>query len=176
MLVFDDVLADPHAYRAMALQRPYADVPLGDHVFKGIALCQDPTIPLLIESLVPGAHAQLSFFRQSPAGQIEPNFIHSDESMGNWTGIFYLSPESPPADGTSFWRHKATGAQHGTAWINEGHDTGRWERWHHVEAKFNRLLVFESSLLHSRGLLENFGQDEDARLIQVTFATGGRLS
>ncbi len=41
-----------------------------------------------------------------------------------------------------------------------------------MEARFNRLLLFVSDRFHSRSIHDNYGADEDARLVQVTFGTG----
>ena len=35
----------------------------------------------------------LNFVRQSPAGQVEPNFIHTDADMGDWTALYYLTAD-----------------------------------------------------------------------------------
>jgi len=170
ILVFDDVLLDPLGYRAAVLAQPFGDVPAGDQVFHGISPCAHSSVPELIaRELMPGARTTLTFFRQSPEGQQEPNFIHSDREMGDWTGILYLAPTPPAGDGTSFWRHRATGAMCGDFDEAAARDLTQWERWHHVEATFNRLLIFQSDYFHSRGLEQNYGQGDDARLIQVLF-------
>jgi len=36
-------------------------------------------------------------------------------------------------------------------------------------AKYNRMVVFDSKLPHSRNIFENFGSGESARLVQVAF-------
>jgi N-acetylglutamate synthase-like GNAT family acetyltransferase len=172
VLFFDDVLRDPLAYRQQALALSFGDVAAGNDVFHGIAVCTDPAIPSFVAAKVtPSALPQLSFFRQSPEGQREPNYIHSDQTMGDLTGIFYLTPRPPDGDGTSFWRHRESGATSGPFNAAEAQDLGRWERWEHVTARFNRLLIFQSDLFHSRGLIENYGRGKDARLIQVVFWT-----
>jgi hypothetical protein len=38
-----------------------------------------------------------------------------------------------------------------------------------VYAKFNRMTFFDSYLPHARNIFENFGEGDDARLIQVIF-------
>ncbi len=109
MLVFDDVLADPVAYRAAVLARPFADVSWGD-VFHGIQLADDETFPAWIAGAVPAADADALVFSSEPAGQLEPNYVHTDRDMGEWTAILYLNPQPAPGDGTMFWRNTATGA------------------------------------------------------------------
>lgn len=168
--VFDDVLGEPHGYRDLALRLAFGDVQAGDQVFHGIASARlFPAIDHVIADALPGARVTLSFFRKSPAGQEEPNFIHSDREMGDWTAILYLNPNPPAGDGTSFWRHRITGVVSGEFDVDEARDLTLWERWHHVDAKFGRLLVFQSDLFHSRAIEANYGQGDDARLIQVAF-------
>lgn len=173
LTVFDDVLLNPTIYRAFALGLPYTSVHDGDDTFHGIAETADPTVPdLLMQLLPPGAAPTLTFFRQSPAGQREPNFVHSDAMMGDLTAILYLSLEPPAGDGTDFWRTVDTFQDHGPLDKVALADRENWTRWRHVEARFNRLLLFRSDLYHSRALEENYGTGDDARLIQVTFVRG----
>lgn len=170
LLVFDDVLPNPHAYRRWALAQPFRTHETGDEHWQGIALLGDHTLPTLVEGFVQGAKTHLTFFRQSPLGQQEPNFIHSDEGMGEWTAILYLNPTPAPGDGTTFWRFKPTGEIYGSARALDK-APALWDPWHRVEAKFNRLLIFDSLYFHSRAIEENYGVGDNARLIQVAFGT-----
>jgi hypothetical protein len=180
ILTFDDVLADPIAYRALSLQQPYGDVVLSNITFKGIATA--PSRELLdwidahFEDLPAGP--MTTFLRQSPAKNLEPNFVHTDRDMGAITGILYLNPEPAPGDGTAFWRYKETGregsvAQDAAALRTEWADWRRpdlWDRHTLVDAKFNRLVLFPAALFHSRALFDNYGETPDAaRLVQVCF-------
>lgn len=166
--VYDDVLARPDRYRQWALQQPFGSHQLGPDLWRGIAPVSDPTLAIHLARRMARARVDLTFLRKSPEGQPEPNFIHSDAGMGEWTAILYLNPHPPAEDGTTFWREKASGDTFGEA---EGRDLSPelWEPWHHVEGRFNRLLVFKSLLFHSRALLANFGAGDEARLIQVAF-------
>ena len=174
--VIDDAVADPVAYRELALACEYKTIAPGS-VFHGIALDApvDPVRPAL-DRARPHATVTSSFFRKSPFKQVEPTFIHTDVDMGDWTGILYLTPDPPPDDGTVFWREKATGAVKGTP-VHDDHreerlrwmDTTRWEAWKYVPAKFNRLIVFPAPYFHSRAIFDNYGEGDDARLIQLLF-------
>lgn len=146
--VLDDVLPDPHAYRAKALAQPFRDVTIGPDTFKGIAPCADGDVAA-IAAAITGAEPVLTFFRKSPLGQKEPNFIHSDHEMGAWTGIYYMNPEPDEGDGTTFWKNG--------------------EQTEQVVARFNRLLLFTTEQEHSRSIFENYGDGDSARLIQVMF-------
>lgn len=126
--------------------------------------------------LIPvGGIATLSFFRKSPLGQEEPHFIHTDIDMGDWSAILYLNPDPPEGDGTSFWTHTASGAIESLI-PHERSEEGRtaigWELRQHVQARFNRLVIFPSSFFHSRAIPENWGEGDEARLTQITFGRG----
>ena len=180
-LVFDDVLPDPDMYRRRALTQRFSTIVDGPVMFHGMAPCADPAIPMKIVATFPNLVPTLSFFRRSPEGQEEPHYIHDDRSMGEWSAVYYLSPAPPEGDGTAFYRHIASGQIEGhTApgspeWQREAaawFDQSQWERWLFVPARFNRLVLFKSSLFHSRAIPENYGAGDDARLIQVCFGTG----
>lgn len=180
ILVFDSVLPDPLAYRARHLHERFQTVHDGPVTFHGMAPCADPTIPMTIAAAYPALMPTLSFFRRSPEGQKEPHYLHDDRSMGEWTAIYYLSPDPPEGDGTSFFANLATGriesaALGSEAWkeeIRAWSDLSQWERWATVEAKFNRLVLFRAGLFHARALPDNWGAGDDARLIQICFGTG----
>jgi hypothetical protein len=91
-----------------------------------------------------------NFIRKSPQGQEEPNFIHTDDMMGDITAILYLSKEHPKEDGTTIYD-----------------DQG--ERSCVFYSKYNRMIIFDSELAHSRNIFDNFGDDKSARLVQVVF-------
>jgi len=150
--VLDDALPDPLGYLAEARRLTFRDLTFGTDTFRGIAFAHRRDLADLIEART-GARAVLSFFRRSPLGQVEPNFIHSDEAMGRLTGIYYMNAEPPDGDGTAFWR------RHGDSWTMT----------RLVRARFNRLVVFDADLQHSRALFDNYGEGDGARLIQVVF-------
>jgi hypothetical protein len=180
MFVFDDVLADPVTYRAMVLARPFTSVSFGDLSFHGIQLAHDQTFPSWIRSRFPALLPTLSFFRQSPFGQIEPNYVHTDRDMGDWTALLYLTPEPEADDGTTFWRHKPTGALASVARdlterLGEQRawrDRTQWEAVARVDAKFGRAVLFPAAAFHSRSIPENYGIGDEARLVQVVFGMG----
>ncbi len=172
--VIDDFIHDPGVYRHTALALPFIDVPADGKIFRGMAfsnLKMEQAIPG-IRALSPDAGPTASFFRKSPLGQVEPNYIHSDAEMGDWTGILYLNPEPVDEDGTVFWRHRRTNSLTGEDWKAEGHSIPMWDEICRVPAKFNRLLLFDAKLYHSRSLVQNYGEGDDARLIQVIFGKG----
>lgn len=183
LCVFDNVLEHPISYREQALTLNFESVDTGVEMFHGIAsagaLSSD--LPTFIAQALPHLFSKTTFFRKSPLGQLEPNYVHCDSDMGEWTGILYLTPDPPPTDGTTFWRHRKTGlieSINGFDGKEDWKETSSWEPWEHVAAKFNRLLLFPAPYFHSRAIFDNYGVDRDARLIQVVFGMGelNRLS
>lgn len=179
--VVDDVLPDFDAYRMATLQQPFGPAePTPGVVFQGIAPPVDDRLLPWIQSRYPSLTPTLSFVRQSPEGQDEPNFIHTDQDMGEWTAIYYLTDPPAPGDGTTFWRWQATGCVRSVAEAREDQvaewlawrDPAQWESWTTVEARPNRVVFFPAPYFHSRAIRENYGAGDGARLIQVVFGTG----
>lgn len=175
--VYDGVLENPISYREQALNLTYESIDTGTEVFHGIAAAGNLSsdLPTFIAHKFPNLYSKTTFFRKSPLGQGEPNFIHTDRMMGDWTGILYLNIDPPRTDGTTFWRHRATGlieSVDGFDGKQDWKETANWEPWDHVAAAFNRLLIFPSAYFHSRAIYDNYGHDRDARLVQVIFGMG----
>ncbi len=179
--VFDDVVPDALAYRARLLALPFQSVTVGGVVtFHGMAACPDPWVADWLAAQGIGVASSISLVRRSPAGQVEPHYIHTDRDMGQWTAILYLTLAPPAGDGTTFWQHRDRGvitstADRGEDWPGEWadwRDATQWEPWHTVAARFNRMVVFPAGYYHSRSLFENFGTDDEARLIQIVFGSG----
>lgn len=171
--LFDHVLLDAAAYRARALQQPFQDVTLGPTTFHGIASAFGHHLQRLLQAYLPGCVPGLTFFRQSPLGQPEPHYVHSDADMGDWTAVLYLNDPPDPGDGTLFWEHTGT-FQNCGPWADveaDANDPSRWIEWGRVGAQFGRLLVFQADLYHSRALVDNYGAGDGARLVQVAFGT-----
>lgn len=176
--VIDGALEHPELFRAAVLAQPIQTVDFGEgQAFHGIHIPPAALVQELIDSMAvhaPNARLRVTFARQSPLGQVEPNFVHSDAAEADLTGILYLNPTPLEGDGTRFWRRKASGAVRGP-WDADcqadSHDRDAWECWRHVEAAFNRLVLFRSDYYHSRAIVDNYGAGDDARLIQVIFMT-----
>ena len=174
--VVDDVVPDFPAYLAAARGRAFGSVETGSGaVFHGIAAPPDDTIAAGIHARWPTLTPTLSVLRLSPAGQVEPHFIHVDTDMGDWTAITYLTEAPPAGDGTTFWRQRATGALAATAALAAPvpfDDLAQWEPWTTMAARPNRLVLFPACYFHSRALADNYGTGDTARLIALTFGTG----
>ena len=182
--IFDNFLPDPEAYRRVALDREFRtyDFETGQpggqsETYHGIATPTPNIVPARLVEMFPAVTPTLSFFRRSPAGQVEPQWIHTDVGMGDWTALLYLNPDPPAWDGTVFWRYLPTGATE-SAVPDERSEEGRrpnpeiWKLWRRISARFNRLIMFPSTYFHSRAIFANWSAGDDARLTQVVFGTG----
>jgi hypothetical protein len=168
--VHDGIVPDPQAYRQMALAQAFRAVDVGHAVFDGIAPAPETAAHAWLAAVYPTFTPTLSFFRKSPEGQEEPNFIHTDVDMGDATVILYLNDPPADGDGTSFWRHRDCGARVGGLMSSAaGKDLSAWECWRTVDAAFNRAVLFQAGCFHSRAIRANYGQGDAARLIQVVF-------
>jgi hypothetical protein len=70
--------------------------------------------------------------------------------MGDLTAILYLTKNPPKDDGTTLYDES-------------------YNKILITNAKFNRLFIFDSTILHSRNIFDNYGQGEYSRIIQVAF-------
>lgn len=151
LLIIDDVIQNPKEYVSDILSIGFQDVFDKDKVFKGMQpRSYDDEFSKQVLSLFPDHKVMWNFVRQSPYGQEEPNYIHTDEMMGDITVILYLNEKPPSTDGT-------------TLYDSEGKQACV------VSSKYNRMIAFDSITAHSRNIFKNFGVGNDARLIQVIF-------
>jgi hypothetical protein len=151
-VILDNVLIDPDLYVKDIHVGGFTDVQDGSKTFKNIQPRphHDMFARIVMAYLGPKYAVTFNFIRKSPQGQEEPNFIHTDDMMGDITAILYLSKEHPKEDGTTIYD-----------------DQG--ERSCVFYSKYNRMIIFDSELAHSRNIFDNFGDDKSARLVQVVF-------
>lgn len=151
LILFDDVLSNPKGYVAQVFASGFQDVYSEDKVFKGIQIRDNnDEFAEFILGYMSDYKVTYNFIRKSPLGQEEPNFKHTDSDMGDVVAILYLNESAPDGDGT-------------TIYDEEGEPSVV------VNSKFNRCVMFDANVLHSRNIFENFGADASARLIQVVF-------
>ena len=154
-IILDNVLIDPDKYVNDIHQQGFVDVNDGEKTFKNIQPrpTHDMFARIAMAYLGPEYDVAFNFVRKSPEGQDEPNYIHKADMMGGVTAILYLSKEHPKEDGT-------------TIYDEDGNKSCVFY------SKYNRMVIFDSELAHSRNIFENFGHDEGARLVQVVFLRG----
>lgn len=151
LITFDDVLKQPKDYVSNIHSQGFTDVEDGHNVFQNIQLRDsNDDFAKFVSQLFPDYKVRFNFIRKSPLNQQEPNFIHSDEMMGDITCILYLNELSPSDDGTTIYDEQKNVLVK-------------------IYSKFNRMIAFNSDALHSRNIFENFGEGESARLVQVAF-------
>lgn len=176
--VYDDFLPDPQGVRSTALRADYIDWTGYDgEVYKRICITEVPGLRQRIEEAM-GPVAMLGMgYRLNFGGEMPNAAIHSDMGWGTHAAVVYLSEGE---GGTAFWRHEETGANRiepGDMALfeqvkDDWNDESRWRMARLVEMKFNRALIYESALFHSRYPFAAFGSGpDDGRLIAVAFFT-----
>lgn len=152
LILLDDVIEMPDVYVKDIHDNEFVDIYDGTNIFKNIQPRghNDEFAQIVLDFFGSDYEVSWNFVRKSPVGQEEPNFIHTDEMMGDITAILYLSKEYPEDDGTTIYDF-------------DGRKTCT------LYSKYNRLVAFDSKLPHSRNIFENFGTGESSRLIQVVF-------
>ena len=101
--VYDDVIINPDLYVEQVLKTGFIDVTDSVNVFKGIQPRGEDEAQNFITNIFEGYNVCYNFIRQSPHMQEEPNFIHSDEMMGDLTVLLYLNKEFPDGSGTTIY-------------------------------------------------------------------------
>ncbi|QWF19299.1 DUF6445 family protein [Lysobacter capsici] len=176
MIVIDDFLPDGAGARALALGAPYQDVLAPDgEVYRRVCVTEVPGLVPALEAAVGPVEMLLSGFRLNFAGEMPNAAIHSDIGFGTHALVLYLCDGE---GGTAFWTHKATGEHRiepgdVPLWHAVCGDWDRPEAWSQrelAELKFNRAVIYESALFHSRFPFAAFGTGpQDGRLIAVAF-------
>ena len=149
-LLIDDFLDDVNSHLEDVMSSDFIDVTDGVSTFKNIQDRNSDVVSNSLLTILKDFDVAYNFVRRSPEGQDEPNFIHSDEMMGDLTCLLYLNEERPGEDGTTMYDEDETSKII-------------------FKSKLNRMIIFDSLLKHSRNIFNNFGSDERSRLVQVIF-------
>lgn len=153
---------------------------VGSSIYDGMGFWGDHA--LMLRSLIRAVNnvvvPNTMYFRVTNVG-MERAYIHSDRESGNYTCVAYLS-EHQEESGTAFYRHKRTGLtempsfadMHEAGLLDElkqdmvSRDPDKWDQLDFVRGAYNRALIFNAPLFHSRFPLEGIGNDaESGRLI-----------
>lgn len=178
LFVLEDFHPYPDNLRTIGLSARYEDWLGPDgQVYKRIYKGMVPGIAELIEGILGPVEMLGMGYRLNFNNEVPNQAIHSDLGWGTHALVLYLSEG---LSGTAFWRHKETGAVR----IDPGDtelfetinkdwdDKMSWEMVENVAMKFNRALIYESALFHSRYPFDAFGDSPEAgRLIVVAFFT-----
>lgn len=151
LITFDNIIKNPLSYVLDIHIHGFQDVADGDNVFRNIQpRDKNDEFAFYVTDLFPSYKVDLNFIRKSPLNQEEPNFIHTDEMMGDITCLLYLNEQAPEDDGTTVYDEDKK------ALIT-------------MYSKFNRMIAFNSDAPHSRNIFNNFGESQTARLVQIIF-------
>jgi hypothetical protein len=151
LITFDNIIKDPKAYVSDIHLHGFQDLADGDNIFKNIQpRNNNDEFAKYVTNFFIGYKVNFNFVRKSELNQKEPNFIHTDEMMGDITCLLYLNKQAPEDDGTTIYDKN-----------NEPLLT--------MYSKFNRMIAFSSDAPHSRNIFDNFGKAETARLVQIIF-------
>ena len=195
VIVVDDFLRDPDEVRALALVQEYgSDL----RFYKGLRSSERFLWPHLREEFgrLLGrpvtewlGHRANGIFQQT--SHDDPLVWHHDTQ--GYAAAVYLTPDAPPGTGTSFWRERKYGCRRRpthpleTARLgspeavkaaeavvydsyNLEHDDN-WELVESVAGLFNRLVIWDASLIHSATSYSDFSENGAAatRLVQLFF-------
>lgn len=178
LYVLDDFHPFPDVVREHALLQEYEDWLGPDgQVYKRICRTEVPGIRQMLEGLL-GPIDMLGMGYRLNYNEEEPNAaIHSDVGWGTHALVYYISKGM---SGTAFWTHTKTGTHRidlGDEWLLEQinkdwNDEKAWKIRKFVEMRYNRAIIYESALYHSRYPFKAFGTcPQDGRLIVVAFFT-----
>lgn len=156
---------------------------VGTSIYDGIGFWGDHA--LMLRAIVGSTGKVIvpnSMFFRLTSLDTEEAYVHSDRSSGDHTCVAYLS-EHEDTYGTAFYRHKATGMLEMPSFEDmakmgieaqmthdmAARDSDDWEQVGFVEGKYNRAVIFDAPLFHSRVPLTGFGNTEEAgRLVWVS--------
>jgi len=124
-------------------------------------------------------YPRASFFRITKPDT--RTYIHSDRTHGNWTCIVYLSKHTE-VSGTAFYRHRETGLMEMPTFEQqkemgifdmlkadmENGKEDKWEKLDFIRGVYNRALIFNAPLFHSRISEVESKEDTTARMVHVT--------
>jgi hypothetical protein len=176
LYIIDDFHPMPEQLREHALHQTYIDWLGHDgQVYKRICKMEIPGVQYILESLLGPIEMLGMAYRLNFDEEVPNSAIHSDLGWGTHALVLYLS--NGPS-GTAFWQHKLTVTDRidqGDTWLFEQinrdwNNEDAWEQTKFIPMQFNRALIYESALFHSRYPFRAFGNSpETGRLIVVAF-------
>ena len=89
--IYEDVIGDVDTYVNSIFDFGFEDVQLEQDLFKSVQIRGEDELFEYLSFAYPNHETVLNFARRSPKDQEEPNWIHTDEMMGDLTAILYLN-------------------------------------------------------------------------------------
>jgi len=195
VIVVDDFFRDPDEVRDLALAQDYgADL----RYYKGLRTYQRFLWPHLREEFERLLGRPVTEWLGHRANGVFQQTSHDDPLVWHhdaqgFAGAVYLTPNVPPNTGTSFWRDRTYGCRRRPTHPLESARLGspeavkaaedvvydaynlvhedNWELVESVAGLFNRLVIWDASLIHSAASYSTFGEGGTAptRLVQLFF-------
>jgi hypothetical protein len=110
----------------------------------------------------------------SHTASIHHHFKIGDVTPRGWSGVVYLSLDSPKGAGTRIWLDAATKLCVAPQGAKFDFEPNKFQLAFEVENKFNRLMLVRENVLHQAGY--GFGvEPRDARLTQSFFFLSDRV-
>jgi hypothetical protein len=195
LITVDNFYRDPDEVRELALAQEYGE---DLRFYKGVRTRQRFLWPHLREEFgrLIGrpvtewlGHGANGIFQQTSAD--DPLVWHHDTQ--GYAAAVYLTPDAPPEAGTSFWRDRTYGCrrrpshpmesarlgsseavQAAEAVVYDPENLVREDNWELVESVaglYNRLVIWDASLIHSATSYSDFSEAGAAptRLVQLFF-------
>lgn len=186
--VIDNFTPNPDRLRQSALESGFGSWrpnkgEVGSSVYEGMNFWGDHAMPLreLVKAHGMMIYPNSMFFRVCNA-DTEGAYVHSDREAGEYTAIVYLSKHDQES-GTGFYRHRASGQTRMRSFAEMAQSPewfakfktemveGKpeiWECMEFVRGIYNRALIFEAPLFHSRHPKHGFGSSaQDGRMVWV---------
>lgn len=191
ILVRNNFLADPQAEREAALAATYETITHNGLTYRGMSEQAEGPECAEIRALLNFHRGKIvTGYRRYLESEENETYIHLDADIAKWTGVLFLNTPEQCKGGTAFWRYKQYGWQmqptaaelealglddEPALWsrvLADGHQERHWQMHEYVPMGWNRLLLFDSRLFHSRYPKRAFGTTtDDARLIKLFFIT-----
>ena len=188
-LVVDDFVSDPARIRQSALESGFGTwAPnkgeVGSSLYAGMNFwgAHAPMLRGIAKAMGEPIYPNSMFFRVTNL-DTEGAYVHSDREAGDFTAIVYLSEHAKGSSGTGFYQHRETGMTRMPSFDEMRADPewfakfktemvdGKPEHWKLttlVPGDFNRALIFEAPLFHSRLPKHGFGDSaETGRMVWV---------
>lgn len=187
-LVIDNFCHDPEKVRQSALAAGLGTwLPnkgeVGSSIYEGMGFWGDHSLMVsaLMRAMGGVVVPNSMFFRSTNVG-MEKAYIHSDRESGNHTCVAYLT-EHGDYSGTAFYMHKRTGLKmmpsfaemHDQGILDElkqdmvSRDPDKWVQLDYVRGEYNRALIFQAPLFHSRYPTDGIGiSPESGRMVWVS--------
>lgn len=185
----ENFLPDPARERELALEATYVTLEHNGLVYRGMSEQPEGEECARLRQILSfeGGVIRTGYRRYLESEENE-TYIHPDADIAKYTAVLFLNTPDQAKGGTAFWRYRPYNwvavpraeelplqglKDEPSLWkriLDEGHDEFHWQMWNYVPMGWNRLLIFDSRLFHSRYPKRAFGSTiADGRLIKLYF-------